>query len=114
MPSAVVNNQAKASIQVVPFRGTYTDFSTSTSATPNTSSQVAPANTERRSFFVQNLDATTKNVWINFGSAASATIGSVKIAPGAAWETSENFITTQAINIVSDMTSVAYTAKEGT
>ena len=109
----VVISQADDSIQTVPFRGTVTDRSGSTSLSINTSTQVVAANPTRKYFFIQNLDSTN-DIFINLTSAASTTVtGSIRIPAKAAFVMESGFISTEAINVVSAFASVKFTAKEG-
>lgn len=78
-----------------------------------TSAQVASANTYRKYFYFQNLDATIAQ-FINFGAAATAGSGSIKVAAGASVQfTIGEFCPTDAINVIAASGTPAYTAKEG-
>ncbi|GAC1503879.1 MAG: hypothetical protein NVS1B10_08970 [Candidatus Saccharimonadales bacterium] len=109
----VVILQTDDSIQTVPFRGTVTDRSGVTSATPNTSTQVVAINASRKYFFIQNLDSTN-DIFINLTTAASTTAGtSIRLPAKAAYVMESGFISTEAINVVSATASVSFVAKEG-
>lgn len=90
-------------------QGALTDRSGSASTT---SAQVAATNSNRRYFYFQNLDASIA-VYLNFGSAATAGSGSIKIPAGGSFAmTMGDFVSTDAINVISASGTPAYTAKE--
>lgn len=89
--------------------GTLTDRSGTSSTT---SSQAAAANPNRRYFIFHNTDATIAQ-WINFGSAASAGGGSIKVPAGGTFVmTMGDFVSTDAINVIAASGTPAFTAKE--
>lgn len=91
-------------------RGSLSDKSGSASTT---SAQIVAGNPYRTYFFFQNLDASIIQ-YINFGSAATAGSGSIKVAAGATFEMRlEGYVSTDAINVISASGTPAYTAKEG-
>lgn len=90
--------------------GTFIDHSGTTSVTPDTSTQVMPANLNRKYLFIQNIDDAI--VWINFTSAATAGQASIELLPGAAFVLEGSSISTEAVNIVSQSVNIPYTAKE--
>jgi hypothetical protein len=91
--------------------GALIDGSGTTSASPSTSTQIFAANQGRKYLLVQNLGATA--IYINFTNAASAT-NSIYLAPnGGSFVQETNFVSTEAINVLSTGTSVAYMAKQG-
>lgn len=87
---------------------------TDKSGSGSTSSvQLAAANSYRKFFYFQNLDATIVQ-YINFGAAASAGSGSIKVPAGASVQfTIGEFCPTDAINVIAASGTPAYTAKEG-
>jgi len=105
----VIISHLDDSIQAVGFRGSLTDRSGSATTT---SSVLAAANSSRKALFVQNLSTTTA-IYINFGSAASAGSGSIKIPAEGSFSMTENWIDTQAVSVISASGTVSYTAKEG-
>lgn len=86
------------------------DRSGSTSATPNTSTQIIPINIDRKYLFIQNVD--TSVIWINFTVNATTSQPSISLIPGSSFVMEGTAITTEAINIISSVASVEYTAKE--
>lgn len=93
-------------------RGPTIDRSGSTSATPSTSTTLANANVNRNYILIQNLSSTAP-IYINFTSAASATVGSFYIAPLGSYVAESGFIPTEAITVLSASASISYIAKEG-
>jgi len=75
-----------------------------------TSQQVFAANTTRQYLFIQNL--STGNLYINFGSAASAVSGSILLLPNSSFVMEENTVTNQTVNIFGATTAQAFTAKQ--
>lgn len=90
--------------------GTLTDRS-GTIAAGGTSQQLAAANTSRKYIFIQNT--STGNLYVNFGSAASVTVGSILIPANSSFVMEQGYISTQVINIIGATTSQTYIAKEG-
>jgi hypothetical protein len=95
----------------VPATTTYTDRSGTTSGTPSTSTQVCAYNQTRRYFIIQNLSTTTA-IYINFTTAANTT-SSLYIGPLGSYVMESATITTEAVNVLSTGTSIAFAAKEG-
>jgi hypothetical protein len=91
-------------------RGTLTDRS-GTVATGGVSQQVMAANTARKYLLFENV--STEDKWINFTTAATAAQPSILIKPNGSYELEGNYITTEAMNVISASTSSPYTAKEG-
>ena len=89
----------------------YTDFS-GTIAQASTSQQLLPANRNRASFYIQNVDASA-TLWINYTNAAAASNGSFKLPPGAFLSEDGNFVSTEKINIFSTTQGAQFTCKEG-
>lgn len=90
--------------------GTLVDRS-GTITTGGTSQQVAAANAGRNYIFIQNTSAG--NLYINFGAAASVTVGSILLLPNASYVMEASYISTQVINIIGATTAQSYIAKEG-
>lgn len=109
LPVTIASDQT--AIPIKPTNGTLTDRSGATSGTPSTSTQVAAANATRKYFILQNLD-TTNAVWINFTTAAAATQPSIKLNPLDVFVMEAGFVSTEAINILSAVASVNFSAKE--
>lgn len=86
------------------------DHSGTTSPTLNTSTMLAPANSDRKYLIIQNIDSAS--IWINFTSdAAVGTPGSLQLVPGAALTFEGTSATIEQVNVASSSTSVMYTAK---
>lgn len=97
-----------SSVAVQARQANYTDRS----GTVNTSSiQVAPANTSRKGFFIQNLDQS-HFMYLNFGVAASNAPGSLTLAPLEKYEVPLHMMTTAAIYVIGSVTGQTFTAKE--
>lgn len=97
--------------QITPVKGTLTDNSGSTSATPSTSTQIMAANSSRKYLLIENL-STTVNIYINFTSAATAGSGSYLLLPGGSIVQETGFVSTEAVTVLSTTASVPYTAKQ--
>lgn len=91
--------------------GNLTDRS-GTLTTGGTAEQVAAANTTRRYFMIQNLDAS-EDMWIDFGSTAVADQPSIKLVAGEKFIMDGNFVSTQAVSIIAATTGHKWAAKEG-
>lgn len=85
-----------------------TDRSGTTSATANTSAQLAPANATRRGLNIQNVSANTIGVNEMGGTATIGSPGTYTLAAGA----SINVRTNRQVNVVSGTASMNYTAVE--
>jgi hypothetical protein len=96
-----------------PTTGTLTDASGSTSATPSTSTTATAANTARKYLLFQNVSQTAATIWINFTSAASATVGSYEILAGGSLVQEASYISTEAVTVLSTTASVPYILKTG-
>jgi hypothetical protein len=90
--------------------GTLTDRS-GTIAAGGTAQQAMAANASRQGFSIQNL-STTADLWINSLGTASASQPSIKLAPGAYFETPARYGALGALSVFSATTGVAYTARE--
>ena len=78
--------------------------------TGGTSQQLAPANSSRKYFIVQNTSSA--NLAINFTNAASLTVGSIVLIPNASFVMEQGFISTEVINVIGATTGQTFTAKE--
>jgi hypothetical protein len=90
--------------------GTLTDNSGTTSGTANTSTQIMASNSTRKYLVIQNVGTAT--IWINFTTAATTNQPSIELSQGASFSMDSNFVSTEAINVISATASVAYTAKQ--
>ncbi len=93
-------------------QGTLTDASGTTSATPSTSTTLMASNAARKYLFVQN-SSLTNTIWINFTTAAAATQPSIQLLPGAAFSMESNYVSTEAVTVLSTAASSPYSAKQG-
>lgn len=109
-PIAVIGVAGAQAVTIMPLRRAFTDRSGTTSATINTSTQVAPANNVRTYFFIQNVGGA--DIWVNIEAAATAGQPSIKLTPNSSLTFEDSAIPTQAINVLSGTASVAFTAKE--
>ena len=96
---------------VTPAKGTLTDRSGLTSATPSTSTTAIAANASRKYLLIQNV-STTATIWVNFTSAATADQPSFQLTPGSSIVQESGFVSTEAVTVLSATASVSYTAKE--
>lgn len=103
-------SSSEDSIVAVPQTGTYTDKSGTTTAT--TSVQVLAANTNRKSFFFQNISDTDMYLCIT-GAAATTTNSLLVKASGGYYETPTNFVPTNAITVYCTASSKNFVAGEG-
>lgn len=97
---------------IQPTGAVFTDFSSTTSVTPSTSTQIAPYNQQRRYLFLQNLSSTAF-IYMNFSASANAGAGSILIAPYGSFVMESTTISTEAINVLSATASVPFTCKQG-
>lgn len=88
---------------------TFTDRS-GTITTGGTSQQLAPVNAARKYLIVQNI--STNNLYINFTSAATVGTGSLLIPSNGTYVLEDNFVSSEAVNIIGATTGQAFTAKE--
>lgn len=95
-------------IVVSPSSGSFTNRSGTATAV---SAQLAAANSSRKYFYLQNV--SDGNIWFNFGVAAVTTQPSLRLRPGETFTLDGSFISTQAINVISEVGSRDYVAKEG-
>ena len=95
--------------EVRPSRGAFWDHS-GTIAAANTSQLVAKENDARRYLFFQNVSTAT--LWINFSLAAQEQQPSIKLAPGASYESNAAFVTTESLYAISDTAAAAFVCKE--
>lgn len=94
-----------------PTKGTLTDGSGATSATPSTSTTLMAVNASRKYLIIQNLSSSA-TIYINFTSAATIGSGSLPLLPYATFAQESGFISTEAITVISATASVPYTAKQ--
>lgn len=87
----------------------YIDHSGSIAAA-NVAQTLAPAVTDRRGFFIQNVSDTT--MWIRVGGTAAANQPSIQIPAGALYEFPVGGVRTGAISIFCTVISKAFTAGE--
>lgn len=106
----VIDASGRLLVVTIPTQTTFTDGSGNTSGTPSTSTQVFNSNANRKMFLFQNISDT--DMWLNFGSAATAGAGSFKVEPGSGFSLDGNMVTTQAINVLCASATKAFTAKE--
>lgn len=99
-----------STVITAPSRGTLTDNSGTTSATPSTSTTLMASNANRKYLLIQNVGTTA--IWINFTSTATTTQPSFQLQPGGSFVQESNFVTTEAITVISAVASQAYTAKQ--
>jgi len=111
LPMVLASDQSAVPVKAA--SGTLTDNSGTTSATVSTSTQVMAANAARRYLIVQNPSTNTATIWINFTSAASVGQPSFQLLPGSVFVQESNFVSTEAVNILSSVASVPFTAKQG-
>lgn len=111
--SATINNVSISGIQGNSSGkgGTLTNRSGATSGTPSTSTQIMAANPGRKYLLVQNLGAT--NISINFTASADATNSILLLAGGGSFVQENSYVSTEAVNVFSAGTSIAFMAKEG-
>jgi glutamate 5-kinase len=99
-----------SSTSVQPTQGSLTSRS-GTITSGGTSQQLAAANTSRKYLLVQNV--STGDLWISFGATAATTSQpSIKLQTNGSLVMEDNFVTTQAINIIGSTTGQPYTAYE--
>lgn len=90
--------------------GVLTDNSGITSATINTATTLMPVNANRKILFIQNLG--TMPIWINFTTPATQSQPSIQLAAGSNFTMEGNFVSTEAISVISGKASQPYTAKQ--
>lgn len=90
--------------------GTLTDRSGTITA-GGTAQQAMAANSLRQGFSVQNL-STTADLWINSLGTAAAAQPSLKLAPGAYFETPARYGALGALSVFCATTGVAFAARE--
>lgn len=108
---AISPNTPAITSAVTPTKGTLTDGSGTTSATPSTATTAAAINATRKYFFISN-DSLTATIWFNFTTTAVAAQPSVQLLPGAGFVQESGFISTELISIISTTASVPYTLKQ--
>lgn len=88
--------------------GTLTDRS---GIATTSSAQIAPANANRKYFFIQNN--STGTIWFNFGISAVTNQPSIKLEPNETKVFEGFFISTESIHIIAATSTRTFTAKEG-
>lgn len=88
---------------------TLTDRS-GTITTANVSQQVAAANPARTYFFFDNV--SDKPMWINFGSAATATQPSIQVSVGGSFVFEGPTVSSESVFVLCAAATRAFTAKE--
>ncbi len=107
VPVVLSSDQSAIAIKSAP--GTLTNRS-GTAGT--TTSQAMPANPNRKYLLVQNN--SSKKLYINFTDPATTGGSSILIpANGGSFVMEGLFVTSEAVNIISDANGTAYSAKEG-
>jgi hypothetical protein len=101
---------ASSNVTVKPTAGTLIDRSGTTSGSINTSTQLAPANPNRKYLLIQNTGANT--IWVNFTSAATASQPSIQLLMGGSFVQESSFVSQEVVNVLSATASSAFTAKE--
>ena len=107
----VQGSNTGVAIPVQPSKGTLTDGSGTTSATPNTSTQIFASNSTRKYLLIQNVGTAT--IWINFTTSANANQPSIQLLVGGSLVMESSFVSQEAVNVLSGSASVAFTAKQG-
>lgn len=87
----------------------YTDRS-GTIAAANTAQDVCAENMKRYGFFFQNVSDT--DMWLNFGSNATADQPSIKVIAGALWEAPLNGVPVARVSVICSVLGKKFTAKE--
>jgi hypothetical protein len=95
---------------VVPAAGALVDRSGTITA-GGTAQQLAAANASRIGFSVQNL-STTADLWINSLGTAAAVQPSIKLSPGAYFETPPGYGAVGAVSIFGATTGLAFSSRE--
>ena len=107
LPAALVSGRLP--VQSVPQQGSLTDRS-GTIATGGTAQQLMASNASRLGWWVQNV--STADLWINGTGTASAAYGSIRLVPGALYETPAGAVGSAAVSIFGATTGQAFTARE--
>ncbi len=108
---ASIDSKLTSPIQVITTtaKGALVDRSLSVSTT---SVSLIPANVNRKYLMIQNL--SNNKVYINFGSAATAGLGSIFLAAGGGSFSMEGeFLSTDQIFVIASANNSIVTAKEG-
>jgi len=91
-------------------QGILNDGSSSIAAA-GTSQQVFGVNINRKYLLIQN--ASSANLWFNFTDSATEGPPSLVLTPGASFIMENNFVSTEAVNIIGGTAGQAFVAKEG-
>ncbi len=108
---ASIDAKLTSPIQVITTtaKGSLTDHSGTFSTT---SASLIAANANRRYLMIQNI--SNAKVYINFGSAATQTAGSILLAAnGGSFTMEGEFLSTDQIFVIASASNSAVTAKEG-
>jgi hypothetical protein len=84
--------------QTTPQQGALADHS-GTIAVANTSEEAVAADANRTYILIQNID-DKRDLWVNFGAAATAGDGSFVLSPGGALTFEGNFCPTGTVNVL--------------
>lgn len=103
------NNGVNIPINVISNQITQTDRSSNITV-GGTAQTLMSLNNSRKGFFIQNLSAG--DLYINNIGTATLGQGSIKIPPGALYESSGFSVTTAAISIIGATTSQSFTSRE--
>lgn len=104
--TVIATNQPAVTIR--PSTGTLTDFSGNASTT---STQFVPANANRKYLLIFNQSST--NIFINFTSPATNGAGSFQLGGRSMFIMEGTWVSTEAVNIISNSGTPAVTVKEG-
>jgi hypothetical protein len=114
MPASLGQKAASASLAVVLASDQYTGSLTArggTITTGGTAQQLAASNSSRKYLIVQNQ--SSGDLYIRFTGTAVADTTSLKLVPGAVYESGAGFVSTQALSIIGATTGQAFYAAEG-
>lgn len=81
-----------------------------TVAVASTAQTVAPANASRDYFFFQNLDASA-DMWLNFGTSATADTPSIRLGPGDSI-TFDTAVPVDLVSLICGTSGAKFTSKE--
>lgn len=109
-PVVLASDQTSIPVVSEVAKGTLTNRSGTTSGTANTSTEIIPANANRKYLIIQNVSSAI--IWINFGGAATTSQPSFQLSIGATFAMEGNFVSTEAVHAISSKSSMGFTAKE--
>jgi len=110
-PSFVVQLSPNSNALIQPGRGTLTDNSGTTSATPSLATTLMAINAARKYLFIANT-SLSNTLWINFTTTAVASQPSIPLLPGAAFVQESGFVSTELVSVVCTVAGSPYTAKQ--